>query len=1823
VQAYDAELAGLAGLAYASGTPFVKMTGAGTFALDTNTYLTANQSITLSGDISGTGTTAITTAIGANKITEAMLKAVNSATDEYYLTYESTTGDFEWQTAGGGVSFGTTTQIPFMNAGGTDFLYSAGITYDDTNKALNINAMRAIAVKGASGSENLFLGQSGNFTTTGTNNIFAGYQAGLADVAGANNIAIGYQSLKANTYAGKNVAIGTEALYTQSYANGNSAWDTANVAVGYQALYSNQPTSDTNGYQNTALGYQALYSNTTGSDNIANGFQALYLNTTGSGNTAIGDYSLFYNTTGFGNSANGMNSLYSNTTGDSNTANGVFSLYSNTTGDSNTANGYSALYSNTTGFDNTANGINSLYSNTIGSYNTSNGHEALYSNTTGSDNTAIGFQSLYYNVKGNYNIANGTKALYSNTYASKNVAIGAEALYTQSYANGNVAWDTGNVAVGYQALYSNQPTGNNNGYFNTALGYKAGYNNTTGNNNFYGGLMAGYYTQTGGGNVMLGYEAGKGSTGNSNWYNTFVGYSAGSKITTGGNNLILGSVAGNELTSGGNNILLGYYAGDNLTTGSSNLLIGYNIDAQSATGSNQLSIGNLLFSNGINGTGTTVSTGNLGIGITAPSEKLQVAGNIAPSADDTYSLGTTGLRWSDVFVGPSTVHVGTSATDEATLAYNTSTNIFNIGTDSTTNGDVAFFTDDLYLDKSAGKVGIGTTTPGRVLSVTDASNPQVRLSYNDTNYIDMQTNSTAGLVVTSSSNSVVNQTLKFASVPSAGSAIANLSFAGKSLDATGEWSEVYDSAVNGKIDSISYDESSELIFAVAYSNNNPPTIYRCATSTGCDASGDWSAIFTGSTAGWEDRSIKMVLDSTNHVLYARENGKVRMNRCDIANSTGNCDDASDWTYYDNVAWDYTTLGSMEIDPIGQKLYVASFAKGISYCSLSSGCDDGSDWQKYTISDSNGDVNPTSFVYDTESQALLFAGHVDGSNSYMYRCLSSTNCDASGDWTSSKFYTGSGGSVDDLAFDSANGFIYAATKHGILYQCDASACFSSWNAIALGTQFSETIINSVFYQAGSSTLYAGTTDDGLILTCDPETTSNCATATDWTTNYNFAETAILSIAADTTDNVLYAGSSTNGKIYRKVLSATQYDSTYAAIQSIVSNSVYGTEAGVIAFQTNNSGTLAERIRISADGYLGIGRTDPSYALDVLASGTGVIARFISGNTTGCTLATGGTITCTSDARLKTNVEDVNYGLDTLKQLRPVSFNWLTDEAGKQKSLGFLAQEVESVLPGLVYTNAEGFKELNTVGLIPVLAKSIQEQQKQIALLPTQVAEGNIVFGTTATTLDPETQLPIDTFTERMRIDALGNLGLGTLNPSATLDIAGADLGGGLSGRTLAIGNNTNLLDGSAGALNLINKNGVSGFLWQDASGQLRVGPIAPTGLTDTTGTLLGANTSTRETKQDIMPFVDYQGALKLVTDAPLNYFRYTNEVLGYGTDSELAKTRLGFIADEVSPLFMHGNAIDQVSVNGILIGAVKALKLETDETRALFAIPVVPTVLGTSTTQNEGDESVEEIVTEETIEEDINLDVLGKLTVTGGITISGSAEFVNKVMFAGLVSFAQSVDFTKNVLFRGDVEFAGRPTFNADTAGLAMIKKGAKKVDVVFVKEYRQTPIVNASLLASEKTEEDIFSGTYSFLVSRQTEKGFSIVLSKPAKSDVSFSWVALAVKDPTTAIGAGSEPEPVKNEPETKVLETPKTPPQDGDNGENQPPANEPAPVEPTPVVPIVEQPAEQPVEEIPQPTQPSPEVPIVEITPELPSVPQSQNNEGTKPAVSVESPVV
>ena len=89
-----------ASLSFTAGSgAYNSSTGAITIPTNTNQltngagYITGNQSITLSGDVAGTGTTAITTTIGANRVTNAMLAQV--ATGSFLGRVTAATGNVE------------------------------------------------------------------------------------------------------------------------------------------------------------------------------------------------------------------------------------------------------------------------------------------------------------------------------------------------------------------------------------------------------------------------------------------------------------------------------------------------------------------------------------------------------------------------------------------------------------------------------------------------------------------------------------------------------------------------------------------------------------------------------------------------------------------------------------------------------------------------------------------------------------------------------------------------------------------------------------------------------------------------------------------------------------------------------------------------------------------------------------------------------------------------------------------------------------------------------------------------------------------------------------------------------------------------------------------------------------------------------------------------------------------------------------------------------------------------------------------------------------------------------------------------------------------------------------------------------------------------------------------------------------------------------------------------------------------------------------------------------------------------------------------------
>jgi hypothetical protein len=93
---------------------------------------------------------------------------------------------------------------------------------------------------------------------------------------------------------------------------------------------------------------------------------------------------------------------------------------------------------------------------------------------------------------------------------------------------------------------------------------------------------------------------------------------------------------------------------------------------------------------------------------------------------------------------------------------------------------------------------------------------------------------------------------------------------------------------------------------------------------------------------------------------------------------------------------------------------------------------------------------------------------------------------------------------------------------------------------------------------------------------------------------------------------------------------------------------------------------------------------------------------------------------SSINTKENVQTLNYGLNELLQINPVSFDYINKEKwGDERNLGFIVEDMFPVIPEVTGTMNNGDMYLDMTKLIPVLTKAIQEQQALIKALEQRI------------------------------------------------------------------------------------------------------------------------------------------------------------------------------------------------------------------------------------------------------------------------------------------------------------------------------------------------------------------------------------------------------------------------------------------------------------------------------------------------------------------------
>lgn len=243
----------------------------------------------------------------------------------------------------------------------------------------------------------------------------------------------------------------------------------------------------------------------------------------------------------------------------------------------------------------------------------------------------------------------------------------------------------------------------------------------------------------------------------------------------------------------------------------------------------------------------------------------------------------------------------------------------------------------------------------------------------------------------------------------------------------------------------------------------------------------------------------------------------------------------------------------------------------------------------------------------------------------------------------------------------------------------------------------------------------------------------------------APTAVLDVAASSYATGLKvtatAGTNAGAALMLDSTGATTPGRKFALIST-----ANGSGAGAGKFGLFDETGNAYRMVIDPAGNVGIGKTSPSAMLDV---GSGSLQTGTYINTVGYVMSNGtmgragvggaasnpyninwtgaaaqlwidssniGNIAISSDRRIKQNIAPLatSSGLAVIDALNPVTFNWKDAAAGTTMQYGFIAQDVQEVLPDLVSNTGlkststpDGLLHLDYNGLFAPIVKAIQE------------------------------------------------------------------------------------------------------------------------------------------------------------------------------------------------------------------------------------------------------------------------------------------------------------------------------------------------------------------------------------------------------------------------------------------------------------------------------------------------------------------------------------
>ncbi len=985
---------------------------------------------------------------------------------------------------------------------------------------------------------------------------------------------------------------------------------------------------------------------------------------------------------------------------------------------------------------------------------------------------------------GNRITIGGVNALHANGNANTAIGPNAGASLTTGQRNAFIGFDAGRFATSasYSAMIGFQAGRSvTTGSFNNMIGYQAGFNTTTGDNNTFIGRWAGLNNTSGSNNTAIGGNAGYSLT--TGGFNLFLGRDAGYATSVGSYNAMIGHQSGQGNTSGGNNTFVGRRAGFNNTTGSDNTYIGREARG-SADLTNATAIGSgaqVTLSNSL----VLGNNANVGIGTSSPETRLHLVGSMR-LVDGTQSAGKVltsdadgNASWQTIAggIGPTGPTGLTGATGPAGV---TGPN----GTPGPTGSDgPAGSTGPTGAAGAAGSAGPTGATGATGPLIAGSSNQTLRYTGSswaaNSTLVNTGTNVGIGAISPSQKLDVVgNIKVSGAYYDSENSPglTGNVLFSTVSGTAWGDVCAVIEECpgmgglIGWEQDSVSVQSASggsyyqgrmfmannSQLLGIGTSEPNSKVTISTDGLLGDGSVMDAafainltgpmaqefnvrSAKFTGGRGVEIDNGLitdkVRILDGAaeGRVLMSSDNGEASWVHPQEAGITGS------WGFEtvlvpQSLQGDTTQQGVNYIQVTGVRSFANEEAPFL-FGSSSIGYDQTSD-------------NATRMTY-MPTRASFRAGY-DSANNW--------NLDNQGIGSSGfGWNTQASGDYSDVAGFGTIASGYASTARG--YQTNANGSY----AVALGYNTQSSSTGSL--ASGISSLASGYSSFAHGQTCNA--TSSNAVAMGYGTTASANSAIAIGYLSNATGqrSVALGNSNTASGTYSFASgignTSQSYGETVLGIFGITGSGSQTFVATDRLFSIGNgsaSGSRSNAMTILKNGNTGIGTVSPNNLLHV---GTTTGARIQIGSaetiedmgpfllgfvaalaptTNGgynlgtstlrwnAVFATNGTIQ-TSDAREKKNVRDIEYGVETIKKLRPVSYQWISGHDDSKK-LGLIAQELQEVIPEVVFSKEyvvtneatkEGeWKEAERLGvyysdIIPVLVKGMQEQQEQIEAL----------------------------------------------------------------------------------------------------------------------------------------------------------------------------------------------------------------------------------------------------------------------------------------------------------------------------------------------------------------------------------------------------------------------------------------------------------------------------------------------------------------------------